>query len=73
MNELKFYPNNSLPGSQGSIKYITLKDFEQIIKNQNDAVIVDRLKKLVKELGEYQGLLEHPMYLELQKILGDSM
>jgi len=44
----------------------------QLMKRQEAEAIVERLKKLVKELGEYQGLLEHPIYLELQKILGEN-
>jgi len=58
MATVKFYPNNSLPGSQGSIKYITQKTCDQINENQR---IIDELRKKDKEICDNLSGIAMPM------------
>ena len=52
MNKINFYPNNSLEGSQGSIKYITHKDWVQICQSLKlQELVKERIKSGQTELG----------------------
>jgi len=67
---LLFYKNDDQIGGLDEKEQKELAEIEEKLRKNEE--IVDRLKTLLKELGEYEALRESPMYLKLQKILGEK-
>lgn len=55
--KLTWHPNSSQDNCQGSIKYITKKDFDEIVENQEKITQIPELEVKIAELENYNKQL----------------